>query len=48
MQTVGIIGAGIMGAGIAQPVAGKGMAVVLTDITLEIAEKGKAGIATGL
>lgn len=48
MQTVGIIGAGIMGAGIAQTVASKGMDVVLTDISLEIAEKGKAGIAKGL
>lgn len=48
MQTVGIIGAGIMGAGIAQTVASKGMDVVLTDVSLEIAEKGKAGIAKGL
>lgn len=48
MQTVGIIGAGIMGSGIAQTVASKGMDVVLTDISLEIAEKGKAGIAKGL
>lgn len=48
MQTVGIIGAGIMGSGIAQTVAGKGMDVVLTDVSLEIAEKGKAGIARGL
>lgn len=48
MQSVGIIGAGIMGAGIAQTVASKGMNVVLTDISLELAEKGKAGIAKGL
>lgn len=48
MQSVGIIGAGIMGAGIAQTVAGKGMDVVLTDISLENAEKGKAGIAKSL
>ena len=48
MQTVGIIGAGIMGAGIAQTVAGVGLDVVLTDISLEIAEKGKAGIAKSL
>ena len=48
MQTVGIIGAGIMGAGIAQTVAGRGMDVVLTDISLDIADKGKAGIAKGL
>lgn len=48
MQTVGVIGAGIMGAGIAQTVAGKGMDVILTDISLENAEKGKAGIAKSL
>jgi len=48
VQTVGIIGAGIMGAGIAQTVAGKGMDVVLTDVSQDIAEKGKAGIAKGL
>ncbi|SFF79237.1 3-hydroxybutyryl-CoA dehydrogenase [Novosphingobium sp. CF614] len=48
MQTVGIIGAGIMGSGIAQTVAGKGMDVILTDISLENAEKGKAGIGKGL
>lgn len=41
MQTVGIIGAGIMGSGIAQTVASKGMDVVLTDVSLENAEKGK-------
>lgn len=48
MQTVGIIGAGIMGSGIAQTVASKGMDAVLTDVSLELAEKGKAGIAKGL
>ncbi|HKR91365.1 3-hydroxyacyl-CoA dehydrogenase family protein [Novosphingobium sp.] len=48
MRTVGIIGAGIMGSGIAQTVASKGMDVVLTDIGLEVAEKGKSGIANGL
>jgi 3-hydroxybutyryl-CoA dehydrogenase len=48
VQKVGIIGAGIMGAGIAQTVASKGMDVILTDISLENAEKGKAGIAKGL
>lgn len=48
MQSVGIIGAGIMGAGIAQTVAGKGMDVVLTDVSLENAEKGKAGIGKSL
>jgi len=48
VQTVGIIGAGIMGTGIAQTVAGKGMDVVLTDVSLEAAEKGKAKIEKGL
>ncbi|VWX53563.1 3-hydroxyacyl-CoA dehydrogenase family protein [Novosphingobium sp. 9U] len=48
MQTVAIIGAGIMGAGIAQTVAGKGMDVILSDVSVELAEKGKAGIAKGL
>lgn len=48
MQSVGIIGAGIMGSGIAQTVASKGMDVILTDVGLENAEKGKAGIARGL
>jgi len=48
VQTVGIIGAAIRGSGIAQTVASKGMDVVLTDVSLEIADKGKAGIAKGL
>ena len=48
MQTVGIIGAGIMGTGIAQTVASKGMDVILSDVSIELAEKGKAGISKGL
>jgi 3-hydroxybutyryl-CoA dehydrogenase len=48
VQSVGIIGAGIMGSGIAQTVADKGMDVVLTDVALENAEKGKAGISKSL
>lgn len=48
MQKIGIIGAGIMGAGIAQTVAGKGMDVILADISIENAQKGKAGIAKSL
>jgi len=48
VQTVGIIGAGIMGTGIAQTVASKGMDVILSDVSIELAEKGKAGIAKGL
>ena len=48
MLTVAIIGSGIMGSGIAQTVASKGMKVMLSDVELAIAEKGKAGIAKGL
>jgi 3-hydroxybutyryl-CoA dehydrogenase len=48
VQTVAIIGAGIMGTGIAQTVASKGMDVILSDVSVELAEKGKAGIAKGL
>ncbi len=39
---VGVLGAGMMGAGIAYECARAGMAVVLKDVSLEAAEKGKA------
>lgn len=39
---VGILGAGMMGAGIAYATASKGFTVVLKDVSLENAEKGKA------
>ncbi|MEQ1069805.1 enoyl-CoA hydratase/isomerase family protein [Acinetobacter lwoffii] len=39
---VGILGAGMMGAGIAYATASTGIPVVLKDISLEAAEKGKA------
>ncbi|WP_180113142.1 3-hydroxyacyl-CoA dehydrogenase NAD-binding domain-containing protein [Acinetobacter sp. YH12073] len=39
---VGILGAGMMGAGIAYATASKGIAVVLKDVSLKAAEKGKA------
>lgn len=39
---VGILGAGMMGAGIAWSCASKGIDVVLKDVSLEAAEKGKA------
>ncbi|RKG42545.1 MULTISPECIES: 3-hydroxyacyl-CoA dehydrogenase NAD-binding domain-containing protein [Acinetobacter] len=39
---VGILGAGMMGAGIAYTTASKGIAVVLKDVSVEAAEKGKA------
>ena len=45
MQTRGVIGAGQMGAGIAQVSAQAGYRVLLADVGLAQAEKGKAGIA---
>ena len=41
-QKVGILGAGMMGAGIAFAQASRGVATVLRDVTLEKAEAGKA------
>jgi 3-hydroxybutyryl-CoA dehydrogenase len=48
MQTIGVIGAGQMGAGIAQVSAQAGFHVLLTDVSKERAEAGKAGIAKAL
>lgn len=48
MRAVGVIGAGQMGAGIAQVSAGAGYHVYLSDIDLARAEAGKAGIAKSL
>lgn len=48
MKSIGIIGSGQMGAGIAQVAAQSGMHVYLSDVNREIAEKGKAGIAKQL
>ena len=48
MQTIGVIGAGQMGAGIAQVSAQAGYRVLLADVGLERAEAGKAGIAKQL
>src|SRR4051794_39457035 len=45
-QKVGVLGAGMMGAGIAYSCARAGMQVVLKDVALESAEKGKAYSAT--
>ncbi len=39
---VGVLGAGMMGAGIAYSTAIKGIPVVLKDVSVENAEKGKA------
>ena len=48
MQAVGVIGAGQMGAGIAQVSAQAGYRVLLSDVDLARAEAGKAGIAKQL
>ncbi len=48
MQTVGVIGAGQMGAGIAQVSAQAGYRVLLSDVDQARAEAGKAGIAKQL
>jgi 3-hydroxybutyryl-CoA dehydrogenase len=48
LETVGVLGAGQMGAGIAQVAAAAGHTVFLADINREAAEKGKAGISRRL
>ncbi len=48
MQTIGVIGAGQMGAGIAQVSAAAGYRVILSDVDQARAEAGKAGIAKRL
>ncbi|MBV1688870.1 3-hydroxybutyryl-CoA dehydrogenase [Novosphingobium sp. G106] len=48
MKNVGVIGSGMMGQGIAQTSAQFGHHVFLTDVSPEIAEKGKATIAKAL
>jgi 3-hydroxybutyryl-CoA dehydrogenase len=48
MNTVGVIGAGQMGAGIAQVAAQAGLSVLLVDVDLALAEKARAKIAKAL
>ena len=48
MQSIGVIGAGQMGAGIAQVSARAGYRVLLADVSLERAQGGKAEIAKAL
>ncbi|WP_375420478.1 3-hydroxyacyl-CoA dehydrogenase NAD-binding domain-containing protein [uncultured Sphingomonas sp.] len=48
MQTIGVIGAGQMGAGIAQVSAQAGYRVLLADVSLAQAEAGRAGIGKAL
>ena len=44
MDVIGVIGAGQMGAGIAQVSAAAGYRVLLSDVSRDLAEQGKAGI----
>lgn len=48
IHTVGVLGAGLMGAGIAQVSARGGFDVLLKDRTLELAAKGKGAVWNGL
>lgn len=48
IHSIGVIGAGQMGAGIAQVAAQSGYHTLLADIAMEQAERGKAGIARQL
>ena len=48
MSTVMVLGAGTMGSGIAQVCAASGYRVYFWDLTMELAEKGKAKIDAGL
>lgn len=48
MKKIGVLGAGTMGAGIAQVFAAKGYEVVLIDIKDEFVERGLSGIRKGL
>ena len=48
MQSVGVIGAGQMGSGIAQAVAQSGFSVVLSDIDERTAGRGRDGVAKAL
>jgi 3-hydroxybutyryl-CoA dehydrogenase len=48
IKTIGILGAGQMGTGIAQVAASSGLSVVLADASREFADRGKKKIATAL
>ena len=48
METIGVIGAGQMGAGIAQVAAQAGYRVLLADVSRDVADKGRAGIGKAL
>jgi len=46
IRTIGVLGAGQMGGGIAQVAAGSGYDVVLVDASIDLAERGKKKIAS--
>lgn len=48
MKKIFVLGAGTMGAGIAQAFASKGYEVIIRDIKDEFVDKGLAGINKGL
>ena len=48
MKKIVVCGAGVMGSGIAQVCAKAGYEVALWDLTVELAQRGKNGIAAGL
>ena len=48
IKTIGVLGAGQMGGGIAQVAAGAGFDIVLVDASLDLADRGKKQIAAAL
>jgi len=48
IKTFGVVGSGQMGNGIAQVAAQAGLTVVMTDVSMELAEKGKGTISKNL
>ena len=48
MRTIGVIGAGLMGNGIAHVAAAAGLRAILSDVSIERAEAGKAAVAKNL
>jgi 3-hydroxybutyryl-CoA dehydrogenase len=48
MEAVGVVGSGIMGAGIAEVAARHGCDVLVREVTAELAERGRARIAASL
>ncbi len=47
-ETIGVIGAGTMGSGIAQTAASSGFDVVMCDVSADVLDRGVAGIAKSL